>query len=148
VHFFGFSAGGNKLLLEMYELLVDIVFAGVIGLGTYFFMSGRTWCRFLCPLAALMHIYARFSVYRIFSDKKKCISCSICTKVCHMGIDVMSYANKGIPMNDVQCVGCSACIVKCPMDVLTFGKLRAPDLNNQQYITSPMSVKSGWGSGL
>jgi hypothetical protein len=29
--------------------------------GVYFFLSGRVWCRFLCPLAALMHIYTRFS---------------------------------------------------------------------------------------
>jgi thioredoxin reductase/NAD-dependent dihydropyrimidine dehydrogenase PreA subunit len=114
----------SQVASDIYALVVDILFAGVLGVGVYFFMSGRVWCRFLCPLAALMHIYARFSVYRIFSNKKRCISCNICTKVCHMGIDVMNYANKGIPMNDVECVRCSACIVNCPMQVLTFGRLQ------------------------
>lgn len=118
----------RPVLLDMarmvYMVVVDIIFAGVLGVGVYFFMSGRVWCRFFCPLAALMHIFARFSVYRIFADKKRCISCNICTKVCHMGIDVMSFANKGLPMNDVQCVRCSACIVKCPMDVLSFNSVK------------------------
>lgn len=104
-----------------YEIVIDIAFAGTIGLGAYFFYSGRIWCRYGCPLAALMHIYTKFSRYRIFADKKKCISCNVCTKVCHMGIDVMGYASQGKPMDDVECVRCSACVVSCPMDVLSFG---------------------------
>ncbi|HNB73168.1 MAG TPA: NAD(P)-binding domain-containing protein [Acidobacteriota bacterium] len=109
-------------LKNLYSLVVDVAFAGAIPLAVYFFYSGRIWCRYGCPLAALMHIYTKFSRYRIFSDKKKCISCNICTKVCHMGIDVMGYASQGRPMDDVECVRCSACVVSCPMDVLSFGQ--------------------------
>jgi NosR/NirI family transcriptional regulator, nitrous oxide reductase regulator len=110
-------------LVHWYGLIVDTAFAGTIGLGTYFFFSGRIWCRYGCPLAALMNLYGKFSKYRIFSDKKKCISCGVCTKNCHMGIDVASYAIKGRPMDDVQCVRCAACVTSCPMDVLSFGRL-------------------------
>jgi NosR/NirI family nitrous oxide reductase transcriptional regulator len=109
---------------KSYKFLVDIIFAGVLGLGVYFFFSGRVWCRFMCPLAALMHIYSRFSRFRILSKKEFCISCNICTKACHMGIDVMNYANKGKPMDDVQCVACSTCITSCPRDVLWFKRLK------------------------
>ncbi len=126
----GISVPGTADLTAAYALIVDIVFAGVIGVGMYFTLSGRIWCRFLCPLAALMHIYARFTRYRIFSKKDRCISCGICTRVCHMGIDVMGFAHRGIPMNDVECVRCSACVVHCPMDVLTFGAQPGMDLNN------------------
>ncbi|TGL21774.1 4Fe-4S binding protein [Leptospira yanagawae] len=108
----------------IYDLVVDIGLAGVIGVGFYFLYSGRIWCRMFCPLASLMHIYARFSSFRIFSDKKKCISCNICTKNCHQGIDVMGYASRGIPMDSVQCVRCSACVSLCPTDVLRFGTER------------------------
>ncbi len=108
-------------LKHWYELVIDVGFAGTISLGVYFFYSGRIWCRYGCPLAALMHIYARFTRYRIFADKPKCISCNICTKVCHMGIDVMGYASQGRPMDDVECVRCAACVTSCPMDVLSFG---------------------------
>ncbi len=106
-----------------YKWVVDLVFAGIIGYGLYFWYSGRVWCRFMCPLAALMHIYARFSRFRIISDKKKCISCNVCTSVCHQGIDVMNFANKGLPMNDPECVRCSACVQSCPTGVLQFAQV-------------------------
>ena len=106
-----------------YGFIVDLVFAGILGVAFYTHLSGRVWCRFACPLAALMHIYARFGKFRIFSNKKKCISCNVCTSVCHQGIDIMSVANKGIPMQDPQCVRCSACVQQCPTGVLSFGRL-------------------------
>ncbi|MEQ8819917.1 MAG: NAD(P)-binding domain-containing protein [Sumerlaeia bacterium] len=105
-----------------YKYLVDIFLAGIIGVGFYFKYSGRVWCRFFCPLAALMHVFTRFSRFRIFADKKKCISCNVCTSVCHQGIDIMSFANKGLPMEDPECVRCSACVQSCPTGVLAFGR--------------------------
>ena len=108
-----------------YKWFVDVLFGGVIGVGFYFKYSGRVWCRFACPLAALMHIYARFTRFRIFAEKKKCISCNVCTSVCHQGIDVMAFANRGLPMEDPQCVRCSACVQSCPTGVLSFGRLLA-----------------------
>jgi thioredoxin reductase/ferredoxin len=106
-----------------YKWFVDLLLAGIVGLSCYFFFSGRVWCRFACPLAALMHIYTRFSRFRILADKKKCISCNVCTSVCHQGIDIMNFANKGLPMEDPQCVRCSACVQSCPTGVLTFGQI-------------------------
>jgi ferredoxin len=38
----------------------------------------------------------------------------------------MSFANKGAPMTDPECVRCSACVQSCPTGVLTFGQVR-PD---------------------
>jgi NosR/NirI family nitrous oxide reductase transcriptional regulator len=106
-----------------YYHVVDMTLAGIVGVGCYFWFSGRVWCRFACPLAALMHIYARFTKFRIFAEKKKCISCNVCTSVCHQGIDIMSFANKGLPMEDPECVRCSACVQSCPTGTLTFGRV-------------------------
>lgn len=126
-----FQTGFDYLLKNLpylnYKWIVDIMLAGVLGVACYFWFSGRVWCRFACPLAALMHIYARFSKFRIFAEKKKCISCNVCTSVCHQGIDIMNFANKGLPMEDPQCVRCSACVQSCPTGVLSFGRL---DSNN------------------
>ncbi len=113
------SAGGYW----SYGFIVDLVFAGVLGVAFYFHLSGRVWCRFACPLAALMHIYSRLGKFRIFADKKKCISCNVCTSVCHQGIDIMNFANKGQPMADPECVRCSACVQQCPTGVLQFGRI-------------------------
>lgn len=111
---------GNEFF--SYKVMIDLWIAGAIGYGLYFHYSGRAWCRFACPLAALMHIYARFSQFRIFTEKKKCISCNVCTSVCHQGIDIMNFANKGLPMEDPECVRCSACVQSCPTGVLSFGR--------------------------
>ena len=113
----------DPLLKERYKWIVDVFLSGVIGYGLYFWFSGRVWCRFFCPLAAWMHVVARFSRFAIVPDKKKCISCNVCTSVCHQGIDVMSFANKGAPMRDPQCVRCSACVERCPTGVLQFGQV-------------------------
>jgi len=117
---YGFSWFGVPV---NYSIIVDYFLAGIIGMGLYFHFSGRTWCRFFCPLAALMHIYARFSQFRIFAEKSKCISCNACTSICHQGIDVMNFANKGLAMEDPQCVRCSACVQTCPTGVLSFGSI-------------------------
>jgi thioredoxin reductase/ferredoxin len=117
------SGEGGPTKYLSYEWVVDILLAGILGFGLYFHFSGRMWCRFACPLAALMHIYARFSQFRILAEKKKCISCNVCTSVCHQGIDIMSFANKGLPMEDPECVRCSACVQSCPTGVLRFGRV-------------------------
>jgi ferredoxin len=116
--FWGLLSG---IPLLNYQYLVDLWLAGILGVAFYFHLSGRVWCRFSCPLAALMHIYARFSRFRIFANKDKCISCNVCTSVCHQGIDVMAFASRGRPMEDPQCVRCSACVQSCPTGVLSFG---------------------------
>ena len=122
-----FKKGSESIPYLNYQWSVDLFLSGVLGVGLYFWFSGRTWCRFACPLAALMHIYARFSRFRIFAEKSKCISCNVCTSVCHQGIDIMSFANKGEPMADPQCVRCSACVQECPTGVLSFGRYGGHD---------------------
>lgn len=120
----GFAADASQLLaFDGWKVIVDYLLAGALGFGLYFWLSGRVWCRFACPLAALMHIYTRFSRFRITVDQKKCISCNACTSVCHQGIDVMNFANKGRHMQDPECVRCSACVQTCPTGVLQFGRV-------------------------
>src|SRR5207245_1092571 len=33
-----------------YYHVVDMFLAGIVGVGLYFWLSGRVWCRFACPL--------------------------------------------------------------------------------------------------
>jgi thioredoxin reductase/ferredoxin len=127
-----------------YYHVVDLTLAGILGVGLYFWASGRTWCRFACPLAALMHVYQRaFGLFRIFADKKKCISCNRCTTVCHQGIDVMAYAQRGLPMDDPQCVRCSACVQTCPTGVLELGRLAPGGPILDAVAASPVISREG-----
>ena len=135
----------DPMLKTPYKWFVDVFLAGVLGYGLYFWFSGRVWCRFMCPLAALMHIYARFSRFAIVADKKKCISCNVCTSVCHQGIDVMNFANKGLPMQDPECVRCSACVQSCPTGVLQFGQVdrKGKTIKLDLLPASPVLMREG-----
>jgi thioredoxin reductase/ferredoxin len=139
----GLLSGWTVLGVQLnYYYVVDVFLAGIVGVGFYFWFSGRVWCRFACPLAALMHIYARFSQFRIFPEKSKCISCNVCTSVCHQGIDIMNFANKGIPMADPECVRCSACVQECPTGVLSFGRYdRAGLVQLDRLEASPVQMR-------
>jgi len=129
--------------LHHYKWAVDVFLAGIVGYGFYFWFSGRVWCRFMCPLAALMHVYARFSRFGILADKNKCISCNVCTSVCHQGIDVMNFANKGLTMRDPECVRCSACVESCPTGVLEFGQVdrRGSVITTDSLPASPVRIR-------
>jgi thioredoxin reductase/ferredoxin len=141
----GLLSGWHVFGIELnYYHVVDIFLAGIVGVGMYFWFSGRVWCRFACPLAALMHVYTRFSKFRIFAEKSKCISCNVCTSVCHQGIDIMSFANKGLPMQDPECVRCSACVQMCPTGTLAFGRFDAKGLPVlDQLAASPVLMREG-----
>ncbi|MHC4136848.1 MAG: NAD(P)-binding domain-containing protein [Planctomycetota bacterium] len=140
-----FARSFQAVFAVPWKYAVDLFFAGILGLGLYFWFSGRVWCRFFCPLAALMHIYVKFTRYRIFAEQDRCISCNVCTTVCHQGIDVMNFANKGHPMVDVQCVRCSACVQECPTGTLSFGRVDRDGrpLRLDSLAASPVHLREG-----
>ena len=132
---YGYPLSEDGLPIFNYAYFVDLIWAGVMGVSFYFHFSGRVWCRFACPLAALMHIYQKsFGRFRIFAEKEKCISCNVCTSVCHQGIDVMAFANRGKPMEDPECVRCSACVQGCPTGVLSFGRYEGKGTGSDRSI--------------
>ena len=68
------------------------MFAGVLGVGLYPLMGTRVWCRFGCPMAALLGLVQKLGRFRITVKKDMCISCGNCSTYCEMGIDVRQYA--------------------------------------------------------
>jgi NosR/NirI family transcriptional regulator, nitrous oxide reductase regulator len=124
------AGSGADVLFEWisgrYRWTVDVLLAGVLGYGVFFLASGRTWCRFLCPLGALLNVMTRASRSRILAEKERCISCGLCTATCHMGVDIMGFARLGRAVEDPQCVRCSACVHDCPTGALAFGRVDAP----------------------
>lgn len=104
---------------QAYGFLIGSIFAGVVGTGFYPFMGNRVWCRFGCPLAAILGIVQRFkSRFRITTNGGQCISCGNCSTYCEMGIDVRWYAQRGQNVIRASCVGCGICAAVCPRGVL------------------------------
>jgi polyferredoxin len=106
-------------LREWYGFAIGATFSGVVGVGFYPIMGNRVWCRFGCPMAAILGLQQRlFSRFRITTNGGQCISCGNCTTYCEMGIDVRSYAQKGENIVRSSCVGCGICAAVCPRGVL------------------------------
>ncbi len=103
----------------LYGLLIGQIFAGVVGVGFYPVMGSRVWCRFGCPMAAILGLQQRFfSRFRITTNGGQCISCGNCSTYCEMGIDVRHYAQRGQNIVRASCVGCGICATVCPRGVL------------------------------
>ena len=125
IGFHFFSGDGNvfvfksETLRKSYSFLIGSIFSGVIGTGFYPIFGNRVWCRFGCPMAAILGFQQRlFSKFRITTNGGQCISCGNCSTYCEMGIDVRAYAQKGENIVRSSCVGCGICSAVCPRGVL------------------------------
>ncbi len=104
---------------KVYGFAIASMFAGVIGTGFYPLLGSRVWCRFGCPMAAILGICQRlFSRFRITTNGGQCMSCGNCSTFCEMGIDVRAYAQRGENIVRASCVGCGVCAAACPRGVL------------------------------
>jgi len=118
----------SGLFSQWYGFLIGSVFSGVIGTGFYPIMGSRVWCRFGCPMAAILGLFQRFkSKFRITTNGGQCISCGNCSTYCEMGIDVRAYAQKGENIIRASCVGCGVCSSVCPRGVLKLENLEEED---------------------
>jgi polyferredoxin len=108
-----------ETLRSSYGFLIGAIFSGVVGTGFYPILGNRVWCRFGCPMAAILGFQQRlFSRFRITTNGGQCISCGNCSTYCEMGIDVRAYAQKGENIVRSSCVGCGICAAVCPRGVL------------------------------
>ncbi len=124
IYFTGTNGGdiffiNSGTLKSAYGFYIGSIFSGVIGTGFYPILGNRSWCRFGCPMAAILGFQQRMlSKFRITTNGGQCISCGNCSNSCEMGIDVRAYAQKGENIVRSSCVGCGVCSAVCPRGVL------------------------------
>jgi ferredoxin len=113
--------------LRWYGVLVGFALADVVGIAAYPFLGSRVWCRFFCPLRAMLGWHARRGRFAIYTSSHRCIECGACNRYCEMGIDIRQRAREGVPLKDTECVGCGACIAVCPRYALSFPPFPTPE---------------------
>ena len=78
----------------------------------------RSWCRYFCPVGALLALAAKAGLLKIVIGARKCkkFSCQQCAQRCPMGIIDGNQLQEGIspklPMN--ECILCLRCLDQCP----------------------------------
>ena len=124
-----FTVGDLTTMMRVYQdIVVDLMFGALIGVGAYPFLGTRIWCRYGCPLAAGMRIYGKFSKSKFdVVASEKCTGIGECTQACPMGINVEDYAHKdkkpingNFGLDTTPCIGCGGCIDICPVNALEF----------------------------
>lgn len=83
----------------------------IVALITLSFAVERAWCRYLCPLGALLVVTNKVSFWRIRTDEVRCASCGICDRACPVDLDVMREVERG-----GECIRCRSCVRACPRD--------------------------------
>ncbi len=120
-----------SLVRSIQDLVIDLIFGALIGIGAYPLMGTRIWCRYGCPLAAGMKLVGKYSKSKFkVEGNENCKGLNLCTTQCPMGIDVASYVHKDkIPtlgsfgLETSPCIGCGGCIDICPVQGITFSKI-------------------------
>lgn len=84
----------------------------VIGFVLLGLFVERAWCKYLCPVSAVIGIVGRVSFSQIERNEESCIKCNKCTRICSINIDV---ANK-IVVKNLDCNTCLKCVDVCPVD--------------------------------
>lgn len=105
-----------------YSYVVDFWLVAVIPIALYPFFGGKVWCRYWCPLAAWNQLLAAWYGRLRIESNDRCISCTLCSRHCQVGIDVMAFARRQQPFDNSNssCIQCGICVDVCPMKVLSF----------------------------
>jgi len=118
------------------SLFIGALFFLILGLNL---VEKRFWCKYLCPLGALLGILSRFSIFKR-SVSEGCTSCGACANVCQGN----ASPDKKEEWRDTECYYCWNCDDVCPQNAVSFGfsgkkAAASMDLGRRRVITSMAS---------
>lgn len=130
-------APGGGTIVVAGGLLTGGVFVSVLALSAW---RPRFYCRYVCPLGALLGVTARWSLWRMGrreTDRNACTGCGRCDHHCEGACD---------PAHRIQwaeCVLCYNCRDDCPEGIMGYGagpsapgEIPGPDLNRRSVIAA------------
>ncbi len=107
---------------------IALLFFGIIALNL---LADRFWCRYLCPLGALLGWLAKISIFRPFIGSA-CNGCTRCAIACKPGaIRTVPKAEAARSAADItivpsECTVCLDCLASCAKDEMNFQPVIKP----------------------
>ena len=78
------------------------------------FTIERGWCRYFCPVGAILAPFNKISYISVDVETEACIQCHLCSEICPMGINIPEMER------DPECILCGKCIGQCPRSLIQF----------------------------
>ena len=93
-------------------ILTLLIFGGILALNRF---APRFWCRYLCPLGALLSLISPLGLFkrRVSQD---CNQCLVCQKTCPMG----AIDEEPTRTHSPECIQCRSCAEICPEEAVSF----------------------------
>ncbi len=87
------------------------ILAGVLVFAAY---VPRGWCKYFCPIGAIMALLNRFSFLGLRRDLVKCAKgeCRLCVEACPMRVQILDLPWE--KFSDPECIYCLKCVDACP----------------------------------
>lgn len=133
-HGFVVHQGG---LITSAGVILALFFGGVLLANRFF---PRFWCRYICPLGALLGLTGRFGILTLKKDESKCTRCGKCQLFCSGA----AGPHPSEQWQRAECDFCMNCVAECKDDALQFGLVGwsndcandGPDLKKRQLLGS------------
>ncbi len=100
--------------LRKYAWLLTLLIAIV---GQWFPMA--TMQKASHQLGNKLNVAPKFEKKVTISDPDKCISCSLCTKVCPFQLEPYKEWDGNNQFSNKNCIKCLVCVKKCPVKLLS-----------------------------
>ncbi|NIS62154.1 MAG: 4Fe-4S binding protein, partial [Proteobacteria bacterium] len=100
----------------------------------------RFYCRFICPLGALLGVLGRFALWRIGKTRSECANCRLCDADCEGACQPSGQIRTG------ECVLCLNCRSSCEEGLVGYrfspsesGEITVPDISRRGFVVALVS---------
>lgn len=101
------AAGFEELF---HEFLIGLIFLVAALIGSLWLPNN--FCRYFCPMGALLGILAKLSPTKIQRNPATCINCKKCDHVCPAQIEISTKPR----VSSMECFACGDCLAHCPVE--------------------------------
>ncbi len=103
----------NQALGYSGGVVIGVVFVFLAVLALFHF---RFWCRYICPLGALLGTFAKTGRIRLALDTESCNDCKLCVAYCPGACDPHLSGR----WKKEECYLCLTCRDQCPQNAISF----------------------------